>query len=364
MAVKKKKPVSRKKSLPKKLNTRRKDKKSVVVNELKKNLLGILVLVAICLSVAMVADIFLRPGRLDPPRPVEQISEKNSAPLPVKRPMVAKKHLPPKDSVVKKQVPVKKESLKKTGIKPIPYEVFTDIDPVIVEKPRPRIKDKTPRIAIIIDDIGYDRKLAYALFELNPDITFSVLPFSPFGRQISKNLHKKGAELMLHLPMEPVQYPEVNPGPGAILSSMSPDVLLAQLKKDLNEIPHVIGVNNHMGSKVTANSSQMNQVFTILKKNNLFFIDSRTAPKSQGKASARLLRIRFAQRDVFLDNFQDDAYISGQLKELVELAQKHGTAIGIGHPYKATLETLSRRLPGLKNKIKVVRASNLTYLPG
>jgi len=241
--------------------------------------------------------------------------------------------------------------------------VFEDLDHSTIEKPTPPEKDHMPKIAIIIDDIGYDKKTAMALSDLNPDITFSILPFAPFGKVISEKLYAKGLQLMLHLPMEPIQYPKVNPGPGAILSSMPPDILLDQLRKNIQDIPHIVGVNNHMGSRLTSSSDQMNQIFTILKKENLFFIDSRTAPKSQCKASARLLRLKFAQRDVFLDNFQDTAYIKGQFKKLIKRAEKHGSAIGIGHPYKATLQTLSIELPKLKNKVEIVRASALTSIP-
>jgi polysaccharide deacetylase 2 family uncharacterized protein YibQ len=164
--------------------------------------------------------------------------------------------------------------------------------------------------------------------------------------------------------MEPIEYPEINPGPGAILSSMSPDILLDQLKKNIHDIPNIVGVNNHMGSRITTNSDQMNQIFSALKKENLFFIDSRTAPKSQCKASARLFKLKFAQRDVFLDNFQNQEYITGQFRKLKALAKKHGFAIGIGHPYKATLNTLAKELPKLENKIQIVRASTLTSIPG
>ena len=124
------------------------------------------------------------------------------------------------------------------------------------------------------------------------------------------------------------------------------------------------GVNNHMGSKLTSNSDQMNQIFTILKKENLFFVDSRTSAKSQCKPSARLLKVKFAQRDVFLDNFQTPEYITGQLQKLIDLAKKNGSAIGIGHPYQETLEALSKELPTLKGKVKIVRASFLTSVPG
>ncbi|MBU0973190.1 MAG: divergent polysaccharide deacetylase family protein, partial [Proteobacteria bacterium] len=193
---------------------------------------------------------------------------------------------------------------------------------------------------------------------LNSNLTFSVLPFSPFGRSIAKKLSDKGAQLMLHLPMEPVEYPEVNPGPGALLSSMTPDKLLEQLRKNIIEVPGVVGVNNHMGSKLTADSDKMNQIFTILKKQDLFFIDSRTSPVSRGQESARLFKLRFAQRDIFLDNSQNIPYISGQFGRLIKIAQKHGIAIGIGHPYKSTLEALKIELPKLNGRIRIVPASH------
>lgn len=355
-----KKPVKKRKTKP---SRSKQPSKPIVFNELKKNLWGVLILVSICLTVAMVADIFLQPGKhlKKPDQPARQSSESESAsqqvskPIPVRKPADVKKKKTDEESALAQGV--------RPDEKPIRYEVYKDVEPTIVEKPVVPVKDKTPRIAIIIDDIGYDRRTAMALFDLHKDITFSVLPFSPFGRQLSQRLHAKGAQLMLHLPMEPVEYPQINPGPGAILSSMSPDVLIDQLKKDLLEIPHVVGVNNHMGSDMTARSAQMLQVFTILKKENLFFIDSRTAPKSQGKASARLLKLSFAQRDVFLDNRQDIGYITGQFKELTDLARRHGTAIGIGHPYKATLEALKILLPKLNGSIRIVRASELTYIP-
>ena len=169
---------------------------------------------------------------------------------------------------------------------------------------------------------------------------------------------------MLHLPMEPMEYPQVNPGPGALLSKMTPDMLIEQLNKNIDNIPYIQGVNNHMGSRITADADKMNQIFTILKKKDLFFIDSRTAPNSQCRASARLLKIRFARRNVFLDNIQESEYISGQLQKLVKYAKSHGYAIGIGHPYKATLETLQKELPKLKAKIKIVRAKDLTSVAG
>jgi len=131
-------------------------------------------------------------------------------------------------------------------------------------------------VAIIIDDIGYDRGMAKKFLSLDAVFTFSILPYSPFQENILKAVHSKGWETMLHLPMEPNEYPKVNPGPGALLTSMTPDQLIRQLALNIAAVPGVKGVNNHMGSRMTTVSTQMNQVFSILKKRGLFFIDSRT----------------------------------------------------------------------------------------
>ncbi len=362
--VAKKKNIPKKKAVSRKQTEAPKKQKPALINELKKILVGIAILVSVCLTVAMIADLFFHPSRSEK----KPIVQKPMVPSEIKP--VEEDLLEPKD---KKQVEGLKEKPEKPVEKPVPdkstmdkpikYEVFEGVDQTIVEKPPPKIKDKIPRIVIIIDDIGYDKKMAMEFMELNSNLTFSVLPFSPFGRNISEDLHSKGAEIMLHLPMEPVDHPNVDPGPGAILSAMAPDDLLDQVKKNIKDVPYVVGVNNHMGSELTTHSDQMNQIFTILKKENLFFIDSRTSLKSQGQASARLLKLKFAHRDVFLDNHQDAEYIAGQFAKLVSLARKQGSAVGIGHPYRATFLVLSKELPKLKNKVEIVRASELTAVP-
>jgi len=354
----KKKGPSRKKATPK--------GKPSLIHELKKIGLGIAILLAICLTTAMLADIFLKSGRPVPHSVRKEIvSQETKTPS---RDLTALKTGSSK--VAKDPEPLTKSAvsglMKKTDPPSIVYEVFEDVDPEHTRKKpvSPAAGDKIPKIAIIIDDIGYDKRLAMALFDLNKDITFSVLPFSPFGKILAGRLSTKGAELMLHLPMEPTQYPRVNPGPGALLASMTPDALLTQLRKDLDAVPGVVGVNNHMGSRLTSISPKMNQIFTVLKKEGLFFIDSRTAPNSKGEAAARLFRLRFSHRDIFLDNNQNIEYISGQFRKLIKRAEKHGHAIGIGHPYQATLDTLKIELPKVKGRIRVVPASYLVNIPG
>ena len=227
------------------------------------------------------------------------------------------------------------------------------------QPPEPPPIKKLPRVAIIIDDMGYDRGLAEKFISLHAALTLAILPHSPHQQAIARSAHAQGAEIMLHLPMEPSEYPEINPGAGALLTSMSPDELLKTLEEDLQAVPHIKGVNNHMGSKMSAHSEQIYQVFSVLKRRGLFFVDSRTTEASVCRPSARLLQLPFAQRDVFLDHVQDPAAIRKQVRELVRVAKQKGEAVGIGHPYPATYNTLKEALPELRQQVELVPASRL-----
>jgi polysaccharide deacetylase 2 family uncharacterized protein YibQ len=232
--------------------------------------------------------------------------------------------------------------------------------------PPPKKKSPTvlPQVAIIIDDVGYDVRMARRFIQLDKAFTLSVLPHSPFRKTIAKEAHAAGIVLTLHLPMEPSEYPKVNPGEGALLVSMAPDELIHMLNKNIDAVPHISGVNNHMGSKMTTMSTKMYQIFSILKKRNLFFIDSRTTAESLCKPSARLLKIPFAERDVFLDHNQTPHAIKYQLKRLVAFAYEKGQAIGIGHPYPETYQVLRKMLPSLKQKIRLVPISEVVHVIG
>ncbi|MBU4414329.1 MAG: divergent polysaccharide deacetylase family protein, partial [Proteobacteria bacterium] len=128
-------------------------------------------------------------------------------------------------------------------------------------------------------------------------------------------------------------------------------------------IPFIKGVNNHMGSKMTTSSTQMYQIFSILKKRNLFFIDSLTTSESLCKPSARLLQLPFAQRDVFIDHIQDPDFIRKQINLLIRIADKHGEAIGIVHPHIITYNILRELLPELQKKVQLVPASQIVRIP-
>ncbi len=368
--------------------------------ELKKAVVVVLVLVFFIASVAMLADFYLGdqgdPESSSPPEtmgstPVVSTLDPPLAPLPEMDPdrgtdTPAKKPLSGlwQKSVEESQYPVDTPPGVFEEIHPRPvtgkgrlhtavqedtpvYEVFDQdhgISPDRTDAPSIQGGDGLPLVAIIIDDMGFDKAMAMAFATLDSRITMAILPGSPFGKVIANRLYVRGVEIMLHLPMEPVQYPEVDPGPGALMADMSPDLLLETLRRNLDSIPHIKGVNNHMGSRLTTLSDQMRQVFTVLKKRDLFFIDSVTVAHSMCGPSASLFKLAFARRDVFLDNVQEQAYITGQFQELIRISQRHGTAIGIGHPYPATLKTLKAVLPELQKKVRIVRASELVRASG
>jgi len=225
-------------------------------------------------------------------------------------------------------------------------------------------RDSLPVAALIIDDIGYDRAIAQKLAAIDSGLTFSILPHSPHRREISSYAHKQGIEVMLHLPMEPMEYPKVDPGPGALLMSQDTDTMLERLQENLESVPDAVGVNNHMGSRLTSESTKMYQVFSVLRKKGLFFIDSRTSPKSVCRPSAALLQISYGERDVFLDHSQDRETIRKQIRKLIRQAERNGHAIGIGHPHTETYEMLVEEYPRLSNRVRLVHASQLVKPAG
>ncbi|MGB2689674.1 MAG: divergent polysaccharide deacetylase family protein [Desulfobacterales bacterium] len=261
------------------------------------------------------------------------------------------------------------------------YTVLPMVKPVVIKTPRfeiypkddtpphkpipktkPAVPTKLPKIAIIIDDIGYDRYIAQKFLDLDAVLTFSILPHSTHNKKIARMAHSKGFGVMLHLPMEPNEYPLINPGPGVLLTSMSPDQLINQLREDLDAVPFVKGVNNHMGSKMTTIAPQLYQILSVLKKRKLYFIDSRTTVDTLCRPSAQLLQVPFAQKDVFIDHIPEPEFIRETIHRLIKIAGSHGEAIGIGHPHTATYEVLREMLPELKEKTILVRASDIVHI--
>lgn len=202
-----------------------------------------------------------------------------------------------------------------------------------------------PKIAIVIDDLGMDKRALKRLLALPGPITLSFLPYAPDVQAQVDNTLAAGHDVMLHLPMEPFasEGKKLDPGRNALLTSDNPSQLYAKLEKNLSAFSGYTGVNNHMGSKFTSNLAAMEIVFQQLGKRNLFFVDSITSGRSVAETAARESGIELLRRDVFLDADHGDTakvQIKKQLAELETLARENGQAIAIGHPYKTTIDAL------------------------
>ena len=206
------------------------------------------------------------------------------------------------------------------------------------------------KIAIIIDDIGNDLAPLNELLAIDVTLTFSVLPDLPHSRDAVDRLTRAGAPIMLHMPMEPVDFANQSPGPGALLLGMNADQIQRRMEDALERVPGARGFNNHMGSAFTTDAAGMEVVLTVAKEHGLFFIDSKTTGGSVGLSLAKKLGVPAAERQVFLDHTPDPEIIRTQLKELARKAAKNGIAVGIGHPYPETIAVLKAELPALAAK--------------
>jgi polysaccharide deacetylase 2 family uncharacterized protein YibQ len=219
------------------------------------------------------------------------------------------------------------------------------------------------RVAIIIDDLGYNLEMIHALVEINKPLTLSIIPHLKHSKATAQIAHSRGYEVMLHLPMEPENYPKYNPGAGALLIKMTPDEIYRTVIEDISSIPYIKGVNNHMGSRATQDYTMMREVLKIIKEQNLYFIDSQTSVHTVAYQVAKELGIPSAIRTFFIDEADeapDVIYTERELKSLYEYALKNGYAIGIGHAYPATIQALKKVLPDFDDsKVKLVFASEI-----
>lgn len=229
--------------------------------------------------------------------------------------------------------------------------------------PTPRTRpapDARGRLAILLDDAGQKLDVVPDAAALPKEVGFAILPFLPKSAESAEVLYGAGHEIWLHLPMEPENYPANNPGPGAILMSMSTNELRAAVHAAIDNIPHAVGVNNHMGSKVTANLKTMTWIMQEIKARGMAFIDSRTTIRTVAEDAAVGLGVPVNRRHVFLDNERDRAAIRRQLEEAVRRCRLEGEIIAIGHVDPVTIEVLAEELPGISRRgADLVRPSAL-----
>ena len=202
------------------------------------------------------------------------------------------------------------------------------------------------KIAIIIDDVGDNRKLAMRSLALDNNVALSVLPHTPFSHEISKLATERGMEIMLHQPMES-QLNNHLLGPGRLLNSMTEAEVKRTLNENLDDYPYAIGVNNHMGSLMTQDTRRMAWIMSVLTKRGKFYIDSKTSPGSVAADVAQNWHVPNMTRHIFLDHIDDYAAIERQFTRLISVAKRFGHAIAIGHPRPNTLAYLESVIPTL-----------------
>ncbi len=257
-------------------------------------------------------------------------------------------------TAVEKAVPDKTKNTKKIekpASKKIKVKKYVDREVPPPEHISPPISIKgTPKIAIIIDDVGFDLETLAKAVQIKQPITFAVLPYTPHAVECARIIHNAGQEVILHQPMEPVGYPEVDPGKGVVLTSMNKQEIEETIKENIRSIPYITGVNNHMGSKATSDVATMKIALQTIKDWGLFFIDSRTSAQTVAYKMALEMNMPTAEKTLFIDNEHGVNYIRGKLDELARETETRKIGIGIGHIYPETVEALNEELSVLESR--------------
>jgi hypothetical protein len=236
------------------------------------------------------------------------------------------------------------------------HRLLLEATPQIIARP----EAKGPKLVVVIDDVGENYGVLKGLAGLDLPLTFAVWPHASHTRECVELISKTRHDLLVHFPMEPMGYPKVNPGDDALFVSMTDAQIRQRIEENLGRIPEAIGVNNHMGSRFTADGPDMAVALAEFKRHGLFFLDSLTSGKSVGRATAKAVGIPFYERDTFLDNVRDVNAIVLQLRKTERVAQRQGRAIAIGHPYRQTLAALKRWQDSRDTSIQVIPLSKLS----
>jgi len=275
---------------------------------------------------------------------------------------------PPKElkrpKEVKKPVAIKKDShIKHEKKKPIPPFTGKGEKASLQPVPLPPEKGKSfARIAILIDDIGQNMGVLDDLLAIDVPLSFAILPYQQYSLKSAEKLQRHKREILLHLPMEPHSFPQKQPGKGALFLCMTDEEIQQQLRNNLQNVPHVIGVNNHMGSRFTEDEEKMSVVMAELKKRGLYFVDSRTSGLSKAKNAADRTGIRFMARTIFIDNEQTyETSLQNILNVKQEITQNGKKPILlIAHPHPTTVLSIRDAVPLLREQgIEIVSISKI-----
>ena len=202
----------------------------------------------------------------------------------------------------------------------------------------------TAIVSIVIDDVGDGRAAGLRAIELPGSLTYAILPHTAHGATLARLAHSLDKEVIVHMPMESIAGKPL--GRGGLTANLSRQQFEQRTLAALISVPHAQGLSNHMGSRLTTMQRPMQWLMNILvAKKNWMFLDSRTTAESVAEATARELGVRTTFRDVFLDNEVNVEAIRARLRELIDKARAHGSAVAIGHPYPQTLQVLAEELP-------------------
>ncbi len=216
---------------------------------------------------------------------------------------------------------------------------------------------KISQVSIIIDDMG-NTDQGWRVVKMPGPVVCSILPHTPLSVELAKACYAAHKEIILHAPMQAITPHDL--GPGGLRVNMDEASFFATLTADVHAVPHVQGINNHMGSLLTESPRAMSWVMQVIKPYGLFYIDSRTSAQSVAEQVAKEYAIPTARRDVFLDDIQTPQALQNQFNELLILAKQRGSAIAIGHPYPVTMAFLEKALPQLNAEgFQLVPVSNL-----
>lgn len=218
------------------------------------------------------------------------------------------------------------------------------------------------QIAIVIDDIGYRSTDREALTLPGP-VTYAILPYTPYAKRLAKQAFAQDKEVMAHIPMEAMTNNHLL-GQGALTGDMDEQRIKEELRQALASIPHVRGMNNHMGSRLTQMRQPMEWTMEILREQQLYFLDSKTVPGSTAEEVAQAMGVKSNHRQIFLDNQLTPAYLQQQFDHLLRIADKYHQGIAIAHPHPETIAFLQQQLPKLAQRgITLVPLSALMTTP-
>ncbi|AMB86557.1 hypothetical protein AWM79_15095 [Pseudomonas agarici] len=199
-------------------------------------------------------------------------------------------------------------------------------------------------LTLIIDDLGQNLPRDRRVLALPGPVTPAIMPDTPHAAEFAREAHQAGKIVMLHMPMDPAT------GPFAWHPELPLEELQKRLAAAFKAVPYTSGVNNHEGSRMTAEPPAMVWLMGELQRRNKFFVDSRTSARTVAAAQAQKVGLASVSRDVFLDNERTEPAIAAQLTTAIRLARQQGTVVVIGHPYPQTLAVLERELPKLKEQ--------------